>query len=120
MIFTTQQACKALLSTPEALRKIRERRGLGHVIVPGRTGWTFADLETVRRLQGRWQSQYRVKFEVSQLKGKRIPGSLSVWADNETMAESKAKAFFWNAEVKEHPEKWGIPVLMEIKTVKAV
>jgi len=118
MIYTTAQACKALITSPDSLRMQRMRKGLGHSIVPGRTGWTFDDLEEVRR--GRLLIQYTVKYSVKQLRGPSLPGSMTVWAKSETLGRAKAGAWFWNAELKEHPGKWGIPVSFEIKTIKEI
>jgi len=116
MTFTTSQASKALCITPESLRKYRERRGLGHEITPGHTGWTFEDLENMRRFSGRRQNQYKIKFDVKQLDGTLLPGRMIIWADYPEVAKSKAGAWFWNAMLKTS-QKWGIPVKFTVTSI---
>lgn len=117
MTFTTPQASKALCITPEALRKHRERRGFGHEIVPGKTGWTFDDLESIRRLSGRRDKRYSIKFDAKQMDGTLIPGRMIIWADYPEVAKSKADAWFWNALLKNNASKWGIPVKFSITSI---
>lgn len=118
MTFTSAQAAKALCVMPATMRKHRQRKGIGAVARPGRTEWSMEELEQLRREQGRFQARYLVRFTVAQLRSKPILGSFSIWADAPSLAESKAIAWFWNAELKAHPEKWGIPVHFQIDKVE--
>ena len=118
MTFTSAQAAKALCVTPATMRKHRERKGIGSVARPGRTEWSMEELEQLRRDQGRYKARYVIRFTVEQLRGNPIVGSFSIWADSQRLAESKAHAWFWGAELKAHPEKWGIPVRFLIDKVE--
>ena len=123
MIFTTKQAADAIDSTPVAMRKIRERRGLGHELIPGRTGWTFQDMEEVRRRQGLFMKskrQYSVRYTVKSLKGDEMNDYMTIWADSKRFAQGRASTWFWNAELKEHPSKYGVPVSFKIDKIREV
>ncbi len=107
-MFTTAQAAKALCVAPTTLRNQRARKGLGREISPGRTGWTFEELEQLRRPQNtpRWD----IRFEVTQLDGPPRKGSIMIWAPSEETAKSRAESWFWNAVFFEEPGNWGIPL----------
>lgn len=113
MSFTTQQAGKALCLTPNNMRKYRFNHGLGKPMGAGNLViWTLEELKEIQRLQGtRWTlPRWEIKFLIPQLEGADIAGSMNIWAEDDTIAKSKAMAWFWNALLKEEPGKWGVPV----------
>lgn len=118
MIFSTAQAAKALCVAPATMRNHRKKKGIGSEIMPGRTGWNFDELESLRRDQGRRLPQWLIRFTVSQLRGARITGSMVIWAPTESLAKAKASTWFWNAELKANPKRYGVPVLFTVETIK--
>jgi hypothetical protein len=78
--------------------------------------WTMDDLnEIARRQADRWNlPKWDVVISVEQLDGPPIVDTINVWAVDEEIMKSKASAWFWNALLKEYPEKWGTPAGLEI------
>ncbi len=115
-MFSTAQAAKALCITPATMRKHRQHKGLGTETSPGRVSWKISELEEIRRGQGSHMAHtmYRVKFLVHQLNSQAIQGNMNIWAPGRTVAESKAESWFWEALLKDQPQKWGIPTRFQI------
>lgn len=121
-MFSTNQAAKALCLNPISVRRYRLRRGMGTEALPGRLAWSFAEMEEIRRIQAkRWGlPQWNLTFQVKQLDGTMRKGAMLMWAATIPVAESKGEAWFWDALLKEQPEKWGTPVEFKVLDAKWV
>ena len=117
MSFTTKQAGRALCLTPNNMRKYRfnhdlgEEMGLGNMV-----SWALNDLRTIQEIKGdRWNlPTWEIKFRAAQLEGDPIEGTMRIWAEDEETAKAKARAWFWEALLKEEPGRWGVAVGFEV------
>lgn len=117
MSFTTKQAGRALCLTPNNMRKYRFNHDLGEEMGIGNAvSWSINDLRAIQEIQGeRWNlPKWEIKFRAAQLDEDPIEGTMRIWAEDETTARSKARAWFWEALLKEEPGKWGVAVGFEV------
>lgn len=122
-MFTTEQAGKALCLTPNNMRKYRFNHNIGKPLGAGNlVQWSIEDLRHIQEIQGRrWNlPKWDVRFQVVQLDGDTVDGTMRIWAKDMDIVRSKVRAWFWHALLKEEPSDWGTPAGFDILSAKCL